>query len=196
MTGFKQVTKAQARTHLSRDERIERLNSVVAELETREEFVIEISRLWGDAQNTFLTIGRYLVQAAGRLKHGEYQAMVENELPFGYTVSYQLRRVAEAIDSGRLPGADLPPNYSTIYQLTTLNDEQLQLAQSHVPTLIRPTVKREDIVQFKRGLAKAKPPAVPRTGQLEKRRKTLLAQIEKLQANLADIEQQLEGIEG
>jgi hypothetical protein len=193
--GFKQVTKAQARGHLSRDERISRLEGVIVPLERREEYVEEISRLWRDAQTTFLQIGRYLVQAADKLEHGEYQAMVENELPFGYQVSYQLRKVAEAIDGGRLPGAELPPSYATIYQLTTLSDAQLQLAQAQVPPLIRPTVKREEIVRFKRELARAAPRRDGsdslRRGQLERRRKTLEAQRDKILAELAEIEREL-----
>jgi hypothetical protein len=195
MSGFRQVTKAQARTHLSRDERIARLDGTVLQLRRREEFVEEISRLWRDAQGTFLTIGRYLVQAAAKLDYGEFQAMVDNELPFGYQVAYQLRKVAEAIDGNRLQLDELPPSYATIYQLTTLSDEHLRLAREQSPPLIRPTVKREEVVQFKRHLAALapKPEALPsrRLAQLQRRRAALLQQRAKIDAELERIEAEL-----
>lgn len=198
MSGFKQVTKAQARTHLSRDERIARLEGTVLPLSVREEYVQEISRLWRDAQNTFLTIGRYLVQAAEKLEHGEYQAMVENELPFGYQVSYQLRKVAEAIDGNRLHPEELPPSYATIYQFTTLSDEQLVLARQAEPPVLRPTVRREEIVEFKRHLARQKTAegtdAAKRAAHLKRRRKTLLEQQLRIQAELEEIEKELGGL--
>lgn len=192
---FKQVTKAQARSHLSRDERIARLDETVLPLERRDEYVQEISRLWRNAQSTFLTIGRYLVQAADRLEHGEFQAMVENELPFGYQVAYQLRKVAEAIDGNRFPVEDLPPSYATIYQLTTLSDEQLDLARAELPPLIRPTVKREEVVQFKRRLARLKPPPdvlpAKRIAQLRRRRQSLIKQRDRILSELARVEEEL-----
>jgi hypothetical protein len=193
MSGFRQVTKAQARSHLSRDERIARLEGSVVEYEAREDFIEEISRLWRDAQNTFLMIGRYLVLAAAKLEYGEFQAMVENELPFGYQVAYQLRKVAEAIDSGRLPGADLPPSYATIYQLTTLSDAEISLAAER--QLIRPDLKRHEIVAFKREIARARslPEALPakRISQLQRLRESLIRQRDKILAELAAVEQEL-----
>ncbi len=201
MSGFRQVSKAQARTHLSRDERITRLEGVVLPLETAEEYVEEISRLWKDAQNTFLTIGRYLNQAMVTLqldKEGgqTFQGFVENNLPFGYQVAYQLRKVAEAIDGNRLMLEELPPSYATIYQFTTLTDADLDKARHSQPPLLRPTVKREEIVAFKRQLAREKvseeavPPA-RRLAQLQRRRKTLIAQRDKILAELAEIEREI-----
>ncbi|AVM72875.1 hypothetical protein [Magnetospirillum gryphiswaldense] len=199
MSGFRQVTKAQARGHLSRDERIARLEGTVLTLDRREEFVEEISRLWRDAQDTFLTIGRYLVQAAERLEHGEYQAMVDNQLPFGYQVSYQLRKVAEAIDGKRLLLEELPPSYATIYQFTTLTDEQLTLARQTEPPLLRPTVKREEIVTFKREMARKVasespanlPDPAKRVAQLKRRKENLLKQQAAILVELAKIEEEL-----
>ena len=78
MSGFKQVSKAQARRHMAVDERIERMAEAPLDLIRREEFVHEIATLWRSAQEKFLLIGRYLVQARNRLQHGEFQAMVEN----------------------------------------------------------------------------------------------------------------------
>jgi len=193
MSGFRQVSKAQARSHLSRDERVARLDGAIVDYVSRGDYVEEISRLWKDAQNTFLTIGRYLVAAANRLEHGEFQAMVENELPFGYQVSYQLRKVAEAIDGGRLPAAQLPSSYATIYQFTTLSDEQINLAQER--ELFRPDVKRHEIIDFKREIAKtvqAPNLSLKRVAQLKRLRENLIKQRDIILARLADVEKELD----
>jgi hypothetical protein len=193
MSGFKQVTKAQARHHLTRDERIERLEGTIVPYETRQEYAEEITRLWQDAQRTFLTIGRYLVAAAAKLQHGEYQGLVDNDLPFGYQVSYQLRKVAEAIDGGRLPGERLPPSYATVYQLVTLSEEHLKLADER--KLIRPDVKREEIIEFKRELRRTATVQIltpSRLVQLQRRRQYLLTQQQKIRDELAAVEAELE----
>ena len=199
MSGFKQVSKAEARGHMARDERIARLEGTVLDLDSRSDYVQEISRLWQDAQNTFLTIGRYLVKAAANLEHGEYQAMVDNELPFGYQVSYQLRKVAEAIDGQRIFLEELPPSYATIYQITTLEDPELDEARKINPPLLRPTVKRSEIVAFKRELAKKKASSIPlsgkRTTQLQRRQKVLIERRAEIDQELADIELELAKIE-
>ncbi|MBP2299290.1 hypothetical protein [Azospirillum picis] len=186
MSGFKQVSKAQARRHIAVDERIERMAEAPIELLRREEFVQEISTLWRSAQEKFLLIGRYLVQARLRLAHGEFQAMVENELPFGYQVAYQLRMVAEAVDSGRLPEARLPPSYATVYQLATLNSEQLRLADQS--NLIRPDVTRPEIVRFKRDLRSRTIDHVSRREALEIERDRLRDRLAVVEAELAALE--------
>lgn len=187
MSGFKQVSKAQARRHIAVDERIERMSEATVDLVRREEFVQEISTLWRSAQEKFLLIGRYLVQARARLPHGEFQAMVENELPFGYQVAYQLRMVAEAVDSGRLPGAKLPPSYATVYQLATLTGEQLRLADQS--NLIRPDVTRPEIVRFKRDLRNRALDHVSRREALEAERDWLRERLAVIEVELAALDE-------
>jgi len=191
MAGFRQVTKAQARSHLSHDERMARLEGAVLPYATREQYVEEIGRLWKDAQNAFLTIGRYLVAAADKLEHGEFQAMVENELPFGYQVAYQLRKVAEAIDGGRLPVAELPNSYATIYQLTTLSEDQLLLAGQRC--LIRPDVKRQEIITFKREIARETRQILTpkRLEQLQRLRENLVKQRDAILLQLEQVDCEL-----
>ncbi len=203
MSGFKQVTKAQARSHLSHDERIARLEGVVRQLESEDEFVEEIDRLWKSAQTTFLTIGRYLVQAQIKLKLADrkeegkqtFAAFVEHRLPFGYQVAYQLRKVAEAVDHNVLNLEELPSSYATAYQLTTLDPSRLEEARRMDPPLVRADVKREEIVAFKRKIAREAPAPTQdqakRVKQLERRRKVLIAQRDKILAELLDVEQEL-----
>src|SRR6476661_2553236 len=104
------------------DPRIDMLTNAVVRLERREDFAREIGALWKRAQATFLTIGQYLNQAKDRLPHGEFNAMIERDLPFGSKTAHQIRAASAAVQSGRLPAAQLPPNYTTLYYLSTLPD--------------------------------------------------------------------------
>jgi exonuclease VII small subunit len=200
MAGFKQVTKAQARSHLSHDERIARLEGVVRSLESEDEFVEEISRLWKSAQTTFLTIGRYLVQAQQKLKLSDkkddekqtFAAFVEHRLPFGYQVAYQLRKVAEAVDKNVLSLEELPSSYATAYQLTTLTPDHLEKARQMDPPLVRADVKREEIAAFKRQITRQALSQATDSSrwlrQMERRRETLIARRDQILAEITEID--------
>jgi exonuclease VII small subunit len=191
---------------LSHDERIARLEGVVRQLDSEDEFVEEIDRLWKSAQTTFLTIGRYLVQAQIKLKLADkkeegkqtFAAFVEGRLPFGYQVAYQLRKVAEAVDDNVLSLEELPSSYATAYQLTTLDSEHLEEARKMDPPLVRADVKRQEIVAFKRQIARETPVPIPnqskRVKQLERRRTVLIAQRDKILAELAELEDTLSAL--
>jgi hypothetical protein len=118
------------------------------ELRNPDEYVREISRLWREAQQSFLAIGRYLVQAKQKLAHGEFQRLVEASLPFGRQTAYELRIIAEAVDRGRIPEPKLPQAASVAYQLATLKPEDLAAADQD--GLVRPDLRRPEIVAWKR----------------------------------------------
>ena len=101
-----QVSKSAARKpHLSAQApttgRIAELTRAVIPLDDKAGYIAEIAKLWVEAQDRFLTIGRYLVIARRTLKHGEFEAMIARELPFAKATAHQLRTVAEAVDEGR-----------------------------------------------------------------------------------------------
>jgi hypothetical protein len=144
----KSVSKAAAARRLQDDERVLELERVVQNLGNREEYAGEITRLWGQAQEKFILIGKYLMQAKIRLPHGEYEDMIARDLPFGKKAAHMIRAAAEAIESGRLHANEVPPNYSVVYALATLTDDQLTLARSQ--GLVNPKVTRPKIFAFKR----------------------------------------------
>jgi len=109
-------------------------------------YVLEIQKLWDDAAESFLTIGRYLVQAKQTLKHGEFEHMVRHQLPFDKNVAHRLRRVAEDIDKGRLDLSKLPRNYTTIYRFVTMDDSLLDQASRE--GLLNPEVTHRQIRAF------------------------------------------------
>lgn len=185
-SNFRPVSKAALRRALEgEDARVSDLKGAVVELSSRTEFVREIIRLWRESQARFLTIGRYLVQARSKLPHGEYQTMVERDLPFGIHVAYQLRAVAEAIDGGRFSEVELPPNYSVVYQVMTLTESELQVARER--GIIRPELTRREIAEFKRNIRVTS----NRRTALERRRKQILEQQVRLAEELQRIEEEL-----
>lgn len=132
-----------------------RFGSPVKELGAdRSSYAEEIARLWAEAQDRFLKIGRYLVRAKERLPHGSYEAMLAEELPFGRHVAWQLRTVALAVDGGRLEEECLPQSYATAFKLATLDDDMLEAAKRE--NVVRPTVTRAEVTKFVKRISEAR----------------------------------------
>jgi len=173
------------------DTRMLDIQDAIVEYTRRSDFAAEIGKLWRDAQRKFILIGRYLTRAKEVLPHGEFEEMVERDLPFGTTTAYQLRVVAATLDSGRLPAERVPPDYTTVYHLSTLSDDELRQAEDH--RLIRPDVSRKEVVSFKRLLRQpvistaALPTEIDRNILLEERHR-LLARVAEIDAILSQEE--------
>ena len=104
-----------------------------------EGYANEIGKLWGEAQQKFLAIGRYLFLAKENLEHGEFERMVSTMLPFGRNVAHRLRAVAAAVDEGRLPEESLPRSYTVAYDLVILSEAEFREAKQR--NLIRPDLQ-------------------------------------------------------
>lgn len=126
----------------------------VAALETRQDFAAAIAALWRAAQENFISIGRRLNEAKMRLPHGEFEAMVEADMPFDVSTARRFRAVAEAIDNGTAPVAHLPPSPSVIYEVLTKTTEQ-ERAEGIAAGVISPTMRRDD---FRRWIARVRAP--------------------------------------
>jgi hypothetical protein len=171
----------------------------------RQAYVAELTRLWGEAKERFLTIGRYLVQAKAKLPHGSYEAMVVADLPFGKNVAWQLRTVAEEVDRGRVAEHELPSSYATAFKVVRMDDATLAKARQEIPPVVRVNVTREEVSRFLRRLSKEaqaiKPHAevlASRRTALRRRLRLLLQEQRNIKRELADIEAELDGkvIEG
>lgn len=139
-------------------------------LTTRPEFVADIHREWSNALEATVAVGRRLNEAKVALPHGEYEAMVESDLPFSSATARKLRKAAELVDSGQIDLEKLPESYTTLYAIATLPDEARQQAIDQ--GVIRPDVTRAELEAFR-----APKPADP---VKEQRR-------EGLRADLADL---------
>ncbi|GAA4255893.1 hypothetical protein GCM10022293_44410 [Azospirillum formosense] len=117
------------------------------ELATRAEFAEDIRRNWLNALEATVQVGRRLNEAKEKLPHGEYEAMVEQDLPFKPATARKLREVAAFVDSGKVPLEQLPEAYSTVYAIATMPEERRHEALKQ--GVIRPDLTRRELEQFK-----------------------------------------------
>lgn len=179
-------------------ERLRSLSNTVRELNARADYIEEIGKLWQDATEKFLAIGRYLRQAKERLRHGEYEAMIAADLPFGKHVAWQFKAIAEAVDGGRVREHELPPSYTTAYKLVEMKPEVFARARSE--NLVRPSVTRREIIVFQRRLSEEAQGHRPRREVLTDEREVVMRRIQDLaehqnaaRRRLAEIEEELAG---
>jgi hypothetical protein len=180
--------RAAAAPIVSTTTRAEDFAATIVPLNRPEDYVREIGKLWDEAQRRFLSIGRYLRHAI-QANRGEFEAKILPQLPFGRAVAYQLREVAEAVEVGRFQEAELPRSYSAAYYLTLVPEQHIPLARNR--GLVRPQAARSEIMRF---LAEVRPvdaSAATRSGELLKRRESLLRQMARIRRELAEIESEL-----
>ncbi|QCN96645.1 DUF3102 domain-containing protein (plasmid) [Azospirillum argentinense] len=127
------------------------------ELATRAEFAKDIRRNWLNALEATVQVGRRLNEAKEKLPYGEYEAMVEQDLPFKPATARKLREVAAFVDSGKVPLERLPEAYSTVYAIATMPEERRQEALKQ--GVIRPGMARRELEQFKTPLPHSMLPA-------------------------------------
>ena len=163
-------------------------NAVVARNNV-EGYANEIGKLWGEVQQKFLTIGRYLILAKEKLEHGEFERMVSTMLPFGRNVAHRLRVVAAAVEQGRLPEEALPRSYTVAYGLVILSEQEFEEARRR--ELIRPTLTNRELCEFRHEIRQ--PVGEERRTHLMREREKLASEMEKLRERMEEIERELSG---
>ncbi|AWK89318.1 DUF3102 domain-containing protein [Azospirillum thermophilum] len=157
-----------------------------SELFAREDFANEIRRLWTRGQQTFIEVGRYLIHAKARLPHGEFMAMVAADLPFQHPTANKLMSVARLVDGGEVDTRLLPPSSETCYQIATLTDDERKRAVRE--GVIRPEMRREDIVSFKKRLrVRTRPETEQKRAELAR----LLAERQRIETRIAALRAEL-----
>lgn len=103
-----------------------------------------ITAAWRSTLDGIFEAGRLLVEAKAALAHGQFERMVESELPFGARTARMLMSIA---DDPRLTdrnhGSVLPPSWRTLYELTKLPDGTFGDAIER--GIIRPDMQRKDL---------------------------------------------------
>ena len=110
----------------------------------------EITQSWSDARDSFLSIGRALLSLEIVLSKSEFRRLRTSSqriFPFSDATATQFRQIARAVDSGRIPFEACPGSYGTAYQITLLDDEQLNVARDR--GLLRPDVTRGEIAALR-----------------------------------------------
>lgn len=146
-----------------------------------DELIAEIEKLWDEAQQKFLAIGRYLVRAFD-LYRGTFEETILGRLPFGRIVAYQLRAVAEAVDSEKLPEERLPRSYATAYKLISL--PALDYEEAKKRGVVRADVTRPEVEAFKRQLREERLRTLDRAEFLRQERAHLQAEIVRIKDRL------------
>jgi Protein of unknown function (DUF3102) len=92
-----------------------------------EEWTRRIKVAWAKGVSAFVETGRLLIEAKDALRHGAFIHMIEcGELGFGASTAERLMKIARnkvLSDSAHAP--NLPPNWTTLYELTKLPPQKL-----------------------------------------------------------------------
>ncbi|WP_434623701.1 DUF3102 domain-containing protein [Azospirillum sp. B2RO_4] len=165
------------------DRRASDISDAIVPCHTRQEFAQEIRYHWNRSRKEFLSIGRYLNRAKEILPHGDFEAMIESDMPFSVETAFRFRAVAEAVDTGRLSLEVLPGAESVAYQIVTMTPDELERAKAQ--GLIRPDVTRRQLIDFKRSLRP------PKDVTPNDRRRQLLSEYARLRARMAEVRDEL-----
>ncbi len=141
-----------------------------------------ISRLWKESHERFVRIGEILEEVRSRFPHGDYIRMVEQELPFGRGVAFQLMAAARAIKDGTVPAELAPPSYSTVYLLSTMSEDARRKAIAE--GAIKPEMRREDAIRLKK---KYQSPALHSESK-EKELRRLLADRDRIERRIEELQ--------
>lgn len=124
------------------------------ELPSREKYANAIRRSVSSTVESIIETGRLLVNAKAELRHGEFVAMVREDLPFEARTAQRFMAIATCAHiSNPTHGSLLPPSWRTLYELSRLTDDEWKAVGPHVT----PELQRKDI----KALLPAKTPDVP-----------------------------------
>src|SRR5271166_6081773 len=159
----------------------------------------EVRHHWGTARDAFLSIGRALRLAEERLTPQEFLRLRRGSdrlFPFADSVATQLRKIAEAVDSGRIPESECPGSYFNAYQLAVLPDHQLKIAADR--NLVRADVTRAEVLAFRAELkgTNSPPPNHVAIQQIERERAKLIERRRAILIELVGIRRRLRELTG
>jgi hypothetical protein len=130
----------------------------------RRQFANQITMAWQSSVAAIIEVGKLLAEAKRTLPHGEFGAMIENDLPFGARAAQMLMAIANHRGiSNTKHVSHLPASWGTLYELTKLGDDEFE-ARVQDGT-INAEMKREDVKATKeKPLKKSRSDAGPRSG--------------------------------
>jgi hypothetical protein len=118
--------------------------AVVKSCKSRQEHAKLINTAWQQGVTSILDTGERISYAKLDLAHGEFEAMVENDLSFGPRTAQMLMAVASnAVISNPNHGSLLPPSWRTLYALSRL--PQTLLLTKIKEGAIHPGLERRDV---------------------------------------------------
>src|ERR1044071_495112 len=127
----------------------------MSEITVRATWADRIRSAWQSSFEGIIECGRLLIAAKEELEHGEFESMVEKELPFKPSTARRLMIIAKderLLD--RAHGHVLPPSWRTLYELTKLPDDVLE--KKLTDGTIHPEMQRKDVARENRIISKAR----------------------------------------
>lgn len=122
--------------------------------EAQTPWAAQIAARWRACVAAIIQTGQLLNSAKAALPHGEFVAMITADLPFGPRTAQRLMAIAGDERLADLTRASLlPPSWTTLYELTKLDDDQFREALDN--GLIRPDLERSEITQKVKALRRA-----------------------------------------
>jgi hypothetical protein len=127
--------------------------AVLIPRERRVEFwANRIAAKWQASVRGFLECGRLLQEAKADLVHGEFERMVERDLPFGSRTAQRLMAIAKDVRIANPTFASLlPGSWDTVYELTKLKDGDFH--QSIADGSIHPEMTKRDVLALRKTVA-------------------------------------------
>ena len=109
---------------------------------TWNDFAGLINTTWRKGVTAFIDTGRYLLEAKAELDRNAFASLVTWHLDFDASVGRKLMAIANnSVICAH--GHKLPPSWTTIYELTKLDDEVLEAG--FAAGVINPGIKRRDV---------------------------------------------------
>lgn len=113
-----------------------------------------IREAWGHALGAVLEVGRMVAEAKAGLQHGEFEAMIREDLPFSAATARKLMAIAaDERLANRSHVNVLPVSWGTLYELAQLGDEAFEDALG--AGRIRPDMTRAEATRIRKAAALA-----------------------------------------
>jgi hypothetical protein len=109
----------------------------------REKWAKRIAVAWQKQVPSIFEVGALLEAAKAELKHGEWMALVKEELPFGQSTANKLMKIfgCEHMNSDHAP--NLPVHWMTLHDLALLTPAQFEAGIAS--GAINPKMQRKDV---------------------------------------------------
>src|SRR6516225_6239229 len=98
-------------------------------VKTTAQWADEIKAEYGQTVESYIKLGRKLIAAKDALGHGEFEIMIEADLPFESSTAQRLMSIARhPMVSNPAHVQLMPPSWGTMYELTKLPDKAFETA--------------------------------------------------------------------
>lgn len=126
-----------------------KVNGASSNARTWQDFADLINSAWQRGVSFIFQTGEYLIEAHEVLDRREFEALVQLKLDFDASVARKLMRIAgNPILCAHVHKDKLPPCWSTLYELSKLEDDDLRAAIAD--GVVSPKMQRRDAIALRK----------------------------------------------